>query len=85
MDDIRAAVNSMEQEEQRLLGLRTAAAAAAKENTTLTIGVWMPASLLVLALAALALFASPDLEAPANRRPPAAGNGRLSPAATARR
>ena len=36
---------------------RTAAAEASKRNTTVTVGVWMPTALLVLALAVLALIA----------------------------
>ncbi len=56
MDDIRSAIGQMESRERRLLDLRTEEANASARCATWAMVIWMPVSLLVLAIAALAII-----------------------------
>ena len=53
MDALRAAIGDMESMENRLLGERDAKARQAASRTMWTLGIWMPLSLLVLAVTAV--------------------------------
>ena len=71
MDDIRSVVGRMEEHERHLLDARTEEADASARHTIWTIAIWMPLSLLVLAVAALAIARTARLGVP--NEPPATG------------